>query len=185
MGIFLLLYSHPCWMVAYLQLLMTAAYGLLANTLFTGCHCQSQSNVMTDSQLASLFWCQASIWGPRPNFYYCQTVVGMLMWAVLSNKRTGLSFTIASGPRQLSHSQVWVLWESWPYFTVSDSRLPPTWRARSQYLYPPGTVCPSYIPRHWVPFLSPPMTCRATMGVFESAVTRGWLSLWLSLAWRL
>jgi hypothetical protein len=29
---------------------------------------------------------------------------------------------------------------------------PPTWRARSPYLYPPGTGWPSYNPRHWVPF---------------------------------
>jgi hypothetical protein len=28
----------------------------------------------------------------------------------------------------------------------------PTWRARSPYLYPPGTGWPSYTPRHWVPF---------------------------------
>jgi hypothetical protein len=35
-----------------------------------------------------------------------------------------LSFTIAAGPRQLSHSRVWVSWNSWLYFTVSDSRLP-------------------------------------------------------------
>jgi hypothetical protein len=27
---------------------------------------------------------------------------------------------------------------------------PPTWRARSLYLYPPGTGWPSYTPRHWV-----------------------------------
>jgi hypothetical protein len=32
----------------------------------------------------------------------------------------------------------------------------PTWRARSLYLYPPGTGWPSYTPRHWVPFSSPP-----------------------------
>jgi hypothetical protein len=29
---------------------------------------------------------------------------------------------------------------------------PPTWRAMSPYLYPPGTGWPSYTPRHWVPF---------------------------------
>jgi hypothetical protein len=29
---------------------------------------------------------------------------------------------------------------------------PPTWRARSPYLYPPRTGWPSYTPRHWVPF---------------------------------
>jgi hypothetical protein len=37
---------------------------------------------------------------------------------------------------------------------------PPTWRARSLYLYPPGIGWPSYTPRHWIPVLSPPMTCR-------------------------
>jgi hypothetical protein len=42
----------------------------------------------------------------------------------LSGERTGLSFTIAAGPCQRSHSQVRVQWESWPHFTVSDSRLP-------------------------------------------------------------
>jgi hypothetical protein len=29
---------------------------------------------------------------------------------------------------------------------------PPTWRARSPYLYPPGTGWPGYTPRHWFPF---------------------------------
>jgi hypothetical protein len=36
----------------------------------------------------------------------------------------GLSFTIAVGPRQRSHSQVGLLRDSWPQFTVLDSRLP-------------------------------------------------------------
>jgi hypothetical protein len=36
----------------------------------------------------------------------------------------GLSYTIPAGPRQRSHSQVRVPRDSWPYFTVSDSRLP-------------------------------------------------------------
>jgi hypothetical protein len=36
----------------------------------------------------------------------------------------GLSFTIAFGPRQRSHSQVRVTRDLWPHFTVSDSRLP-------------------------------------------------------------
>jgi hypothetical protein len=35
----------------------------------------------------------------------------------------GLSFTIAAGPRQRIHSQVRVPRDSWPYLTVSDSRL--------------------------------------------------------------
>jgi hypothetical protein len=44
-----------------------------------------QSYVTTDSQLASLSWNKAPIWGLRPDLYYCQTVTGLLM-------RTGLSF---------------------------------------------------------------------------------------------
>jgi hypothetical protein len=42
---------------------------------------------------------------------------------ILSEERMGLSFIIAAGSRQCSHSQVRVLWDSWTYFTLSDSRL--------------------------------------------------------------
>jgi hypothetical protein len=50
---------------------------------------------------------------------------------------------------------------------------PPTWRARSLYLYPKVTRWSSYTPRHWVPFSSPPTTRRSTVEVFEPAFTRG------------
>jgi hypothetical protein len=56
----------------------------------------------------------------------------------------GLSFTIAAGPRQRSHSRVRVPRDSWPYFNCLRFETPPTWRARSPYLYPPGTGWPSY-----------------------------------------
>jgi hypothetical protein len=46
------------------------------------------------------------------------------MWGALSDERTGLPFTISAAPRQRSHSWVWLPRNSWPYFTVSDSRLP-------------------------------------------------------------
>jgi hypothetical protein len=49
---------------------------------------------------------------------------------------------------------------------------PPTWRATSPYLYPPGTEWPSYTPRHWFPSSSPPTTRRATVEVFDPASTR-------------
>jgi hypothetical protein len=52
----------------------------------------------------------------------------------LSDEITGLPFTIAASPRQRTHSRVRVPGDSWPYFTVSDSR-PPTWRTKSPYLY--------------------------------------------------
>jgi hypothetical protein len=46
------------------------------------------------------------------------------MCGALSDERTGLSFTIAAGPRQRSHSRVRVPRHSWPYLIVSDSTLP-------------------------------------------------------------
>jgi hypothetical protein len=100
--------------------------------------------VTTDGQSASLSWNKAPVWGLRPDFYYCQTVAGLLMWGAVSDERTGLSFTIAAGPRQRSHSRVRVPWDSRPHFSVSDSRLP---------------------------FSSPPTTRRATVEVFDSMST--------------
>jgi hypothetical protein len=67
------------------------------------------------------------------------------MWSALSDERTGLSFTIAAGSRQRSHSRVRVPRNSRPYFTVSDLRLP---------------------------FSSPPTTRRVTVEVFDPALTR-------------
>jgi hypothetical protein len=107
---------------------------------------ESESYVTTDSQPASLSWNKAPIWGLRPDFNCCLTVACLLILGALSDERTGLSFTIATGPRQRSHSRVQVPWDSRTYFTVSDSRLP---------------------------FSSPPTTRRVTVEVFDPASTRG------------
>jgi hypothetical protein len=56
-----------------------------------------------------------------------------------------MSFTIVADPRQRSHSRVRVPWDSRPYFTVSDSKLP---------------------------FSSPPTTRMATVEAFDPASTR-------------
>jgi hypothetical protein len=69
---------------------------------------------------------------------------GLVLWGALSDERTGLSFVYVVGPRQRSRSRVRVPWYSWPYFTVSDLRLP---------------------------FSSPPTTRRVTVEVFEPAST--------------
>jgi hypothetical protein len=50
--------------------------------------------------------------------------------------------------------------DSRPYFIVPILETPPTWRARSPYLYPPGTGWPSYTPGQWVHFPSPLTTRR-------------------------
>jgi hypothetical protein len=86
------------------------------------------------------------------------------MWHPV-NERLGLSFTIAAGPRQRSHSQIRVSRGSWPHFTVSDSWLP----------QPGGPGPRIYIPRHWVLFSSLRTTRRAPVEVFEPTATRGLL----------
>jgi hypothetical protein len=60
-----------------------------------------------------------------------------------------LSFTIAAGARQRSHSQVQVPRGSWPHFTVSDTKLSQSGgpvfispRNRVTHLYPLGTGFP-------------------------------------------
>jgi hypothetical protein len=67
------------------------------------------------------------------------------MWGTFSDETTGLSFIIAAGARQRSHSRARGQWDSRPYFAVSDSRLP---------------------------FSSPPTTLRATVEVFDPASSR-------------
>jgi hypothetical protein len=103
---------------------------------------------------ASLSWNKAPVWVSRPDFYYCQTVAGLLMWDAVYDEMTGLSFRIAPGPRQRCHFQARVLWDSWPYLTASDSRLP---------------------------FSSPPTTRKAKVEVFDPASTRDsycWIKAW-------
>jgi hypothetical protein len=105
---------------------------------------ESESHVTTDGQPASLSRNKAPFWGLRPDLYYCLTVAGLLIWGVLSDDRTGLSFTCCwpspaqsfSGPSPEGLG---------PLITVSDSRLP---------------------------FSSPPTTRRVTMEVFDPASTR-------------
>jgi hypothetical protein len=106
---------------------------------------KSESFITTDSQSASLSWNKAPTWVLQPDFYYCQTAAGLLMWGTLCDERTGRFFTIAAGPRHSSHFRVLVSWDSWPYFTVSD------W---------------------WLPFLLPPTTHRAIVEVFDPASTQ-------------
>jgi hypothetical protein len=79
-------------------------------------------------------------------FITCVTVVVLFLWGALSDERTGLSFIYAAGPCQSNLSLVQVPWDSRPYFTVSDLRLP---------------------------FSSPPTTHRVTVEVFDPASTRG------------
>jgi hypothetical protein len=62
--------------------------------------------------------------------------------------------------------------DSIPYFIVPILETPSTWRARSPYLYSPGTGWPSYTPGHRVPFSLLLTTRRATAEVLYPASTR-------------
>jgi hypothetical protein len=63
----------------------------------------------------------------------------------ITDERTGLSFTIAAGPCQHSHSRVPV--GLMTIFYCLRFKTPQTWRTRSPYLCPPGTGWPSYTPK--------------------------------------
>jgi hypothetical protein len=78
-------------------------------------------------------------------FITCVTVTLLFLWGALSDERTGLSFIYAAGPCQRNLCLVGVPWNSRPYFTVSDLRLP---------------------------FSSPSTTRRVTVEVFDPASTR-------------
>jgi hypothetical protein len=127
---------------------------------------QSQNYVTTDGQSASQSWCQAPIWGLRPDFYYCQTVAGLLMWALsLTRERVCRLQLLLTEQSFLGPSPAGLV----TIFYCLRFETPPTWRARSPCLYPLGTRWPSYTPRHWVPFSWPPTTRRAMVEVFEPA----------------
>jgi hypothetical protein len=82
-----------------------------------------------------------------------------------------LSFTIAAGPRQRSHSRVRVPRDSWPYFTFPDSRLPQPGGPGSRICIP-REGWHGYNPKLWVPFSSSPTPRRATVEVFDPASTQ-------------
>jgi hypothetical protein len=70
----------------------------------------------------SLSW-QEAPWDSTSNFIFLLNTCGYSPYVTSSLKRGWVLFTIASAPRQHSHSQVQVLWDLWPRFTVSDSTL--------------------------------------------------------------
>jgi hypothetical protein len=130
---------------------------------------ESESYVTTDCQSASLSWCQATVWGLRPDFYYCQSVAGLLMW-VSPSDRTVLPFTIAAGPRQRSHFWVRVPRDSWSYVTLWYSRRPQPGGPGPRIYIPQEQGGPVISPDTGFPFHT---ARRATVEVFEPASMRG------------
>jgi hypothetical protein len=74
------------------------------------------------------------------------------MWGAVSDERRGLPFTIAAGPRQRSHSWVRVPRDPWPYFNVSDLRLPQPGGAGPRIYIPEEQGGPVITPGTGFPF---------------------------------
>jgi hypothetical protein len=64
--------------------------------------------------------------------------------------------------------------ETHDHILLSQIKTPLTWWARSPYLHPQGRGWPSYTPRHWVPFSSPPKLTR-TAQKHRSSFAECWL----------
>jgi hypothetical protein len=137
-----------------------------------------ESYITTDGQSASLPWNEAPIWGLRPDFITVREM--RICWhGALSLTRgrvcrlqllLALAGAVILGSESLGTCDHILLSQIW-------DPPPPTWRASSSHLYPPGTGWPSYTPKHWVSFSSPPTTRRTTVEVFEPSSTREWLPL--------
>jgi hypothetical protein len=122
------------------------------------------------SQSVSLSWCQAPIWGLRPDFYLSESCgfvdVGRSLWR---KNGSAVYNSCWSSPAQSFLGQSPAVLGTIFYSLRFET--PPTWRARPPYLYPSGTGWPGYTPRNWIPFSSPPTTRSDTVEVFEPAST--------------
>jgi energy-converting hydrogenase Eha subunit C len=88
--------------VCRLKLLLLLASAVIHGSEFRGirnhilfCHTvvlNAKVTLRPTVQSASLCWNKATIWGLRPDLYYCRTDAGFLMWGALSDERTSLSF---------------------------------------------------------------------------------------------
>jgi hypothetical protein len=73
--------------------------------------------------------------------------------SILSEERTSLSFVHnCCWPSPVQSFSNWSPTGLMTIFYFLKFEIPPTWRARSPYLYPPGTWWPSYIPKQCIPF---------------------------------
>jgi hypothetical protein len=91
---------------------------------------------------------------------------------ILFRERMSLSFAIVARP---SPEQSFSGLSSAGLMNIFDClrfETRPTWTARTSYLFPPEMGWPIYTLRHWIPFLLPPTTRRATVVVFDPAFIR-------------
>jgi hypothetical protein len=106
--------------------------------------------VSTDGQSASLSW----YWPP---FGADDKILNFFEWHLLSSSG-GHPLWREDGSVICSAITHWLeSCRTQNHILLSHLRLSSTWRARSPYLYPSGTGCPSYTPMHWVYLYSSPL----------------------------
>jgi hypothetical protein len=147
--------------VYHLQLMLVLARAVILGSESRGTQDHILlSQICYDRRSAvSLSWCQVPIWGLRPD--------SLLMWGALSDERTCLPLhlllVVASavifGPNPAGLVTI---------FYCLRFETPPTWRARSPYLYPPGTGWSGYTPRHWVPLFIASYDSQGYIGVIRT-----------------
>jgi hypothetical protein len=84
---------------------------------------QSQSHIASDGQSINESWCRTHL-GFMTRYLLPFTCYGLVLWGTFSDERRGLSFVYAADPHQRSLSRVRVPWDSLPYFTASELRIP-------------------------------------------------------------
>jgi hypothetical protein len=108
-------------------------------------NCSSSRNyVTTDVRSPSLSWCWTQVWGPRPDFCYCQTVTDLLMWGALSDGRTCVQLLLVLAREVIAGLTT--------IFYCIKFETPPTLKVGPPYLHPPGTGWPSYTSGTVFPF---------------------------------
>jgi hypothetical protein len=95
---------------------------------------------------------QSLLLGDKPLEAHDENFIFQLNTCVLFDERMGLSFTIVAGTRQRSHSQVRVPRDSWPRFTVSDSKFPQSGGLGLRIYIPPDQDVPVIPPGTGFPF---------------------------------
>jgi hypothetical protein len=90
-----------------------------------------------------------------------------------------LSFIISAGRRQRSHSQVRVLQDSWPYFTLPDSRLPQPGGPGPHIYIPQEQVGPVIPPGNGFPFRRP-LLLTGLRWKYSTPPSHGEGNLWLT-----
>jgi hypothetical protein len=65
-----------------LKVTVTTPHKIKTSLLTSSVLCPSESYIMNDGQSTSLSWNKAPIWDLRLDFYYCQTIAGLMRGGV-------------------------------------------------------------------------------------------------------